>query len=85
MDIKNIALGIINETKKEFGSPDPKVEDLALKRMEVCLSCDLIEDSPIGKRCSICKCKLSWMSRSRKLCQAGKWDNVKWKMYSLTL
>lgn len=77
MDFKNIALGIINETKKEFGSADPKVEALALRRMEVCIPCDRIKDSLAGKRCSICSCKLSWMSRSNKLCKAGKWDNIK--------
>lgn len=76
MDIKNIAIGIINETKKEFGSADPKVETLALRRMEICISCDRIKDSSLGKRCDICNCKLSWMSRSNKLCKDGKWDSL---------
>jgi len=76
MDFINIARGIINATKKEFGNADPEIEELAAKRMEECLKCNLIKDSPVGKRCGICGCKLSWMSRSNKMCKDGKWDNI---------
>lgn len=78
MDFKNIAIGIINSTKSKFGSPDPKVEELAEKRLEICIgSCgEYHEDSVLGKRCNHCNCVLAWMSRSGKLCKQGKWNDL---------
>lgn len=77
MSIKSIAIGIFNATKAKFGTPDPKVEQLALKKLEVCATCDeRYKDEDLGDRCGLCDCVLGWMSRSPKMCKDGKWDNI---------
>jgi hypothetical protein len=77
LNIKELAQGIINDTKRKFGNPNPSVEQLAEKRLEVCLSpCTEMYEDSLGKRCGLCNCVLAWMSRSDKKCKAGKWDNL---------
>jgi hypothetical protein len=78
MDIKQIAIGMINSTIAKYGNPNKKVEELAIKRLEVCLgSCkEYHNDKLLGKRCDHCNCVLSWLSRSAKTCKQGKWDNL---------
>lgn len=73
MDFKALAIGIINDTKRKFGNPDPKVEESAAKKLEVCLQCPEMYEDKMGKRCGLCNCVLAWLSRSPKTCKAGKW------------
>jgi hypothetical protein len=77
LNLKELAKGLLNSTKAKFGKGNSKVEALAQKRLEVCLSpCTEMYEDTLGKRCGLCDCVLGWLSRSDKTCKAGKWDNL---------
>lgn len=76
LDIKNIAIGFFNNTRKEFGLEDSVTEQLAINRYEICLQCPLIQKS--SNRCAPkdqggCNCKLEWKIRSNSKCPKDKW------------
>ena len=75
MDIVNIARGILNATKNEFGVGDPEVERKAEERIKVCLTCSTLSDD--RKRCDGnkggCNCFVGWKSRSNSPCPLNKW------------
>jgi len=78
INISHIAQGFINSTKSEFNIADPKIEELAAKRYEICLQCPFINDSK--NRCSKdkggpCNCFLKAKTRSDSVCY--KWKNIK--------
>ncbi len=70
-DFKYIAQGLINATKVTFGSADPKVEEEAARRYEICLNCPLISESTTN--CTDCGCVLAWKTRSDSNCPKMKW------------
>lgn len=45
MDISNIALGLLNATRHEFGISNPMTEKVAQERYIICLGCPIISDN----------------------------------------
>jgi hypothetical protein len=76
MDIVNIARGILNATKNEFGVGDPEVEKKAEERVKVCLTCLTLSSNRqwCQKDRGGCGCKIGWLVRSKKVCINGKWS-----------
>ena len=76
MDIVNVARGIINATKNEFGVGDPEVAKKAEERIKVCLTCSTLSDNRqwCQKDRGGCSCKIGWLVRSNKTCINGKWS-----------
>jgi len=76
MDIVNIARGILNATKNEFGVGDPEVEKKAEERIKICLTCSTLSDN--RQRCDGnkggCNCFIGFLVRSNKKCVKGKWS-----------
>lgn len=72
-DIKHIAQAFINATRSRFGIADPKVEELAKTRYEICLTCDTRTGSICDKAKGGCNCPLSLRTRGNKGCIKGKW------------
>lgn len=80
LNIGQITEGFINATKKKFGSADPKVEDKAAKRYEICLNCPLISEGKTrcdknkceNNKCG-CNCFLAWKTRSSSKCPTNRW------------
>ena len=78
MDIVNIARGIVNATKNEFGVGDPEIEKKAEERVKVCLTgpCETLSDNKqwCQKDRGGCGCKIGWLVRSEKKCIQNKWS-----------
>ena len=76
MDIVNIARGILNATRAEFGVADPKVEEKAFGRYCTCVQCPTISEDQnwCDKDKGGCGCKLGWLLRSNKKCVKGHWS-----------
>lgn len=76
MDIVNIAKGILNATRNEFGIGDPEVEKKAEERIKVCLTCSTLSDNRqwCQKDRGGCGCKIGFLVRSNKVCINGKWS-----------
>ena len=80
MDIANIALGLLNATRAEFGVSNPMTEEIAQERYIICLGCPIISDNRlrcdknkcIGNTCG-CNCFLGFKTRSNAACPLGKW------------
>ena len=53
MDIANIALGLLNATRAEFGVSNPMTEEVALEKYVICLSCNVIGENNL--RCDAYK------------------------------
>ena len=75
MDIVNIARGILNATRNEFGVGDPEVEKKAEERIKVCLTCSTLSDNRqwCQKDRGGCGCKIGWKIRSNSLCPKDLW------------
>lgn len=75
IDLKEIARGFMNSTKKQFGVENQSIEERAEKRYEICLQCPIISDNK--RRCDItkggCNCLLGWKTRSNSKCPKDKW------------
>ncbi len=73
--IKEIAEGFINNTKNKFGIADPKIEELAKSRYEICLACKTIsEDKTIcDSDKGGCGCYLDLKTRSSSNCPKNLW------------
>lgn len=57
---------------------DPKVEELAVKRAEICLNCEflnhVVKSAKWGKKCGKCGCPIIAKVRSEKSnCPINKW------------
>lgn len=58
-------------------NPNEAQNGLAIKRLEICESCEFKSDVPI-KRCTVCGCALKGkvFSPVTGACPKGKWDTV---------
>ena len=75
INIKEIARGFINVTKAELGIATNVVEDRAIERYSICLTCPILSDSK--SRCDSkkggCGCLLQLKTRSDSKCPIGNW------------
>lgn len=71
MDFKNIAIGLINATRVQFGMENKFTEEIAMKRYEICLQCPLIKYN--NTICGSCGCILALKVRSGAKCPTNRW------------
>lgn len=64
-------LSEIYEGWKNFTFPNPRIEKIAEKRMEICVNCPMLNSRNI---CQLCGCFMPAKVRSPKsICQIKKW------------
>lgn len=72
MEIKNIAEGFLNLTKKHLNIADVEVEKLAVWRYSKCLQCDQQDKSNLS--CKLCGCHTPAKVRANESsCPIGRW------------
>ena len=74
-DLIEIARGFINSTKSKLGLANTKVEEKAVERYAICLTCDTISENKhrCDKAKGGCGCPLKMRTRSNKGCPKDKW------------
>ena len=70
IDLSGIIIGW-----KNFLVKDAEIEEIAEKRMEICLKCDKLRRD--NNRCSVCGCYMVAKTRNPKsTCPLNKWEDI---------
>lgn len=76
--MKEIIQGATNKLLNNLNISDKEIEKIAKQRLKICDTCKLKDYHLVKKEiCSVCGCKLQWMSRSNKECSKGYWKEGK--------
>ena len=73
IEIKNVVQGATNKLLKDLGIPNEAIEELAAKRLALCRKCANYQYNGTDFHCKICKCIISWKTRSDSECPNNYW------------